>query len=164
MEAIAEGKGSIQMKRQINRLTAAQVRTARRGTGDGAGLWLQFDPKHETRSWLYRYTCPIYRKADSMGFGSAMLTSLARARELRAEAYDILRRAQSAPRARRQDRATPSKTARPRRSRPSCNALTCSLMRKRSSGTNQARRPVAALVSWPEGRTRANRAPQQLAH
>jgi integrase len=91
VEATAEGKGSIQMKRQINRLTAAQVRTAQRDMCDGAGLWLQFDPKHETRSWLYRYTCPIYRKADSMGFGSTMLTSLARARELRQEAYEIRR-------------------------------------------------------------------------
>jgi integrase len=78
-------------KRQINRLTAAQVRNAAHDMCDGAGLWLQFDPKHKTRSWLYRWNCPILRKPDSMGFGSTLMTSLAQARKLRDEAYELRR-------------------------------------------------------------------------
>src|SRR6478736_9676584 len=78
-------------KRLLNRLTTLQARNAQRDVCDGHGLWLQFDPKHGTRSWLYRYTCPLSGRADSMGLGSLLTTSLARARELRDEAFELRR-------------------------------------------------------------------------
>ena len=65
------------MKRQINRLTAAAVRNAKKDVCDGYGLWLQVS-SYNTKSWLLRYM--IDGKADSMGLGPLDTTSLAKAR------------------------------------------------------------------------------------
>jgi integrase len=75
--------------RQINRLSALQVKTAKRDVCDGFGLWLQYDKKYGTRSWLFRYM--LNGKADSMGLGPLATTSLARARELAQDAREQLR-------------------------------------------------------------------------
>jgi integrase len=77
------------VKRQINRLTAAAIRHAKRDLGDGYGLWLQVDRRHQTKSWLFRFM--LDGKADSMGLGPLATTSLARARELAQEAREKLR-------------------------------------------------------------------------
>jgi integrase len=76
------------MKRQINRLTAAAVRSATKDVCDGYGLWLQVSETHGTKSWLFRYM--IDGKSDSMGFGPLNTTSLAKARERAQKARDLL--------------------------------------------------------------------------
>ena len=75
------------MKRQINRLTAAAVRNAKKDVCDGYGLWLQVS-SYNTKSWLLRYM--IDGKADSMGLGPLNTTSLAKARERAQKARDLL--------------------------------------------------------------------------
>jgi integrase len=78
------------LRRQKNRLTAVDIRNAKRDTCDGQGLWLQVSPKFGTKSWLFRFTDPIFKKADSMGFGAVDRVSLAKARELAQKARDVL--------------------------------------------------------------------------
>jgi integrase len=75
------------MKRQIDRLTAAEVKTATKDTCDGYGLWLQVS-RYNTKSWLFRFM--IDGKPDSMGLGPVNTTSLARAREKARRARDLL--------------------------------------------------------------------------
>jgi integrase len=75
------------MKRQINRLTTAAVKSATRDTCDGYGLWLQVS-SYDTKSWLFRYM--IDGHADSMGLGPVNTTSLAKAREKAQMARELL--------------------------------------------------------------------------
>jgi integrase len=78
------------LRRQKDRLTAVAIRNAKRDTCDGQGLWLQVSPKFGTKSWLFRFTDPIFKKPDSMGFGAVDRVSLAKARELAQKARDVL--------------------------------------------------------------------------
>jgi integrase len=75
------------MKRQINRLTAAKVRSATKDVCDGYGLWLQVS-SFNTKSWLLRFR--LDGKDDSMGLGPLNTTSLAKARERAQKARDLL--------------------------------------------------------------------------
>jgi Arm DNA-binding domain len=75
------------MKRQINRLTAAEVRSATKDVCDGYGLWLQVS-SFNTKSWLLRFR--LGGKDDSMGLGPLNTTSLAKARERAQKARDLL--------------------------------------------------------------------------
>jgi integrase len=75
------------MKRQINRLTAAEVRSATSDICDGYGLWLQVS-RFNTKSWLLRFR--LDGKDDSMGLGPLNTTSLAKARERARKARDLL--------------------------------------------------------------------------
>jgi hypothetical protein len=75
------------MKRQINRLTAAAVRNAKKDVCDGYGLWLQVS-SFNTKAWLFRFM--IDGNADSMGLGPLNTTSLAKARERAQNARDLL--------------------------------------------------------------------------
>ena len=75
------------MKRQINRLTAAEVRSATKDVCDGYGLWLQVS-SFNTKSWLLRFR--LGGKDDSMGLGPLNTTSLAKARERAEKARDLL--------------------------------------------------------------------------
>jgi integrase len=81
------GGDRIPMKRQINRLTAAAVKSATKDTCDGYGLWLQIS-RYDTKSWLFRYTMDGH--ADSMGLGPVNTTSLAKARERAQRARELL--------------------------------------------------------------------------
>jgi Arm DNA-binding domain len=78
------------LRRQKDRLTALAVRNAQKDTCDGQGLWLQVSSKFGTKSWLFRFTDPIFKKPDSMGFGAVDRVSLAKARELAQKARDVL--------------------------------------------------------------------------
>ena len=75
------------MKRQINRLTAAEVRNATKDICDGYGLWLQVSA-FDTKSWLFRFR--IDGEDDSMGLGALNTTSLAKARERAQKARELL--------------------------------------------------------------------------
>jgi hypothetical protein len=75
------------MKRQINRLTTAKVRSATKDVCDGYGLWLQVS-SFNTKSWLLRFR--LDGKDDSMGLGPLNTTSLAKARERAQKARDLL--------------------------------------------------------------------------
>jgi predicted DNA-binding transcriptional regulator AlpA len=70
--------------RILNKLTATAV--ARQKTpgmyGDGGGLWLQVS-KSGSKSWLYRFM--LKGKSREMGLGSAVVVSLAEARQKSAE-------------------------------------------------------------------------------
>jgi integrase len=76
------------MKRTINRLTATEIRNAKKDVCDGYGLWLQVSKTYGTKSWLFRFM--IDGKADSMGLGALATTSLAKARERAQKARDLL--------------------------------------------------------------------------
>src|ERR1700722_11155260 len=75
------------MKRQINRLTAAEVRNAAKDVCDGYGLWLPVSA-FDTKSWLFRFR--IDGVDDSMGLGALNTTSLAKARERAQKARELL--------------------------------------------------------------------------
>ena len=91
------------MRRQRDKLTALAVRNAKKDTGDGQGLWLQVSSKFGTKSWLFQFTDPIFKKADSMGFGAVDRVSLAKARELAQKAQRCSPRATT-----RNSKETPS--------------------------------------------------------
>jgi integrase len=77
-------------KRQKHRLTAKEVQNATKDLADGFGLWLQYTPKYDSRSWLFRYR---FDSADrQMGLGSTITTSLAEARRRAQEARDLIAR------------------------------------------------------------------------
>jgi hypothetical protein len=76
------------MKRQKHRLTAIEIRNAKKDVADGYGLWCQVSEKYGTKAWLFRFTCPVSKKPDSMGFGAVDAVSLAKARELAQKARD----------------------------------------------------------------------------
>jgi integrase len=77
-------------KRQKHRLTATEVKNATKDLADGFGLWLQYTPKYESRSWLFRYR---FDGADrQMGLGSTITTSLAEVRKRAQEARDLIAR------------------------------------------------------------------------
>lgn len=69
------------MAKGIDKLTALGVKkTSTPGYyGDGGGLWLQIS-KTGTKSWIFRFTSPITKKAREMGLGSVDTYSLAEAR------------------------------------------------------------------------------------
>lgn len=69
------------MAKGIDKLTALAVKkTSSPGYyGDGGGLWLQIS-KTGTKSWIFRFTSPITKKAREMGLGSVDTYSLAEAR------------------------------------------------------------------------------------
>lgn len=69
------------MAKGIDKLTALAVKkTSTPGYyGDGGGLWLQIS-KTGTKSWIFRFTSPITKKAREMGLGSVDTYSLAEAR------------------------------------------------------------------------------------
>jgi integrase len=75
-------------KRQINRLTDREVRTAKKDRCDGLGLWLQYSPTYDARSWIFRYRFDGIDR--QMGLGSALTVSLATARELAQDARNLL--------------------------------------------------------------------------
>jgi len=91
------------MKRQINRLTAAAVRSATKDVCDGYGLWLQVS-RYDTRSWLFRFM--IDGRDDSMGLGPLNTTSLARAREKAQRARELLEQGINPREARDAERAS----------------------------------------------------------
>jgi len=76
------------MKRQINRLTAKTVQSAKKDECDGYGLWLQVSREYGTKSWLFRFM--IDGVQDSMGLGPLNTTSLAKAREKAQRARELL--------------------------------------------------------------------------
>jgi integrase len=80
------------VKRQINRLRVTQIGPATKDLADGYGLWLQVHPQRQTKSWLFRFTCPVTRKADSMGLGPVAVVSLAKARVAAQECREQLLR------------------------------------------------------------------------
>lgn len=63
-------------------LTVKQVEHAKPGDrlGDGDGLWL-FVAASGAKSWMFRFTSPVTRKAREMGMGPAADVKLAEARE-----------------------------------------------------------------------------------
>jgi integrase len=80
------GKG----RRQANRLTTREIKSADKDVCDGFGLWLQVSHKYGTKSWLFKYR---FDGADKqMGLGSALVTSLAEARKRAQEARDLIAR------------------------------------------------------------------------
>lgn len=80
------GKG----RRQANRLTAREIKSADKDVCDGFGLWLQVSHKYGTKSWLFKYR---FDGADKqMGLGSVLVTSLAEARKRAQEARDLIAR------------------------------------------------------------------------
>jgi integrase len=77
-------------KRQKHRLTAKEVQNATKDLADGFGLWVQYSPKYDSRSWLFRYR---FGGADEqIGLGSVLVTSLAEARKRAQEARDFIAR------------------------------------------------------------------------
>ena len=77
-------------KRQKHRLTVKEVQNATKDLADGFGLWLQYTPKYESRSWLFRYR---FDGTDrQMGLGSTITTSLAEARKRAQEVRDLIAR------------------------------------------------------------------------
>jgi integrase len=77
-------------KRQKHRLTVKEVQNATKDLADGFGLWLQYTPKYDSRSWLFRYR---FDSADrQMGLGSTITTSLAEARKRAQDARDLIAR------------------------------------------------------------------------
>jgi integrase len=86
---LEEGFG-IMAKRQKHRLTAREVQHATRDLGDGFGLWVQYTPKYDSRSWLFRYR---FDGADKqIGLGSVLVTSLSEARRRAEEARNLISR------------------------------------------------------------------------
>ncbi len=80
------GKG----RRQANRLTAPEIKSATKDVCDGFGLWLQVSHAYGTKSWLFKYR---FDGADrQMGLGSVLVTSLAKARKRAQEARDLIAR------------------------------------------------------------------------
>jgi integrase len=79
------------MPREINRLTAKQVRNAAIGMhADGGGLYLQATLGAQGQinaSWIYRYN--VNGKDRQLGLGSRNTVSLAAARQLAAEARNL---------------------------------------------------------------------------
>ena len=95
------------MARQLNRLTARAVMSARRSGlyPDGGGLYLQVTGAGDaiSRSWVYRYM--LDRQAREMGLGSLDLVSLSEARERAQEARKLRANGVDPIEARREERA-----------------------------------------------------------
>jgi integrase len=72
-------------------LTVKQVEHAKSGDrlGDGNGLWL-FVAASGTKSWMFRFTSPVTRKAREMGLGPAADLKLAEAREAAQQARKLV--------------------------------------------------------------------------
>lgn len=76
------------MARQLNRLSARQVATAKPGKyPDGGGLWLQVTPSG-AKSWVFRYTRD--KREQFMGLGPVHTVSLAEARQKAQDARKAL--------------------------------------------------------------------------
>jgi integrase len=85
-----------------NKLTAWFVKTAPPGRhGDGDGLWLVVASTGRKR-WAFRFT--IARKVSEAGLGSTDVVSLAKARELAADARKMVRAGKSPVAAKREQR------------------------------------------------------------
>jgi integrase len=72
-------------------LTVKQVEHAKPGEriGDGNGLWL-FVAASGTKSWMFRFTSPVTRKAREMGLGPATDVKLAEARDAAQQARKLV--------------------------------------------------------------------------
>jgi integrase len=72
-------------------LTVKQVEHAKPGDrlGDGDGLWL-FVAASGSKSWMFRFTSPVTRKAREMGLGPAADVKLAEARDAAQHARKLM--------------------------------------------------------------------------
>jgi integrase len=72
-------------------LTVKQVEHAKPGDrlGDGNGLWL-FVAASGAKSWMFRFTSPITRKAREMGLGPSVDVKLAEARDAAQDARKLV--------------------------------------------------------------------------
>ncbi|MGF6433493.1 tyrosine-type recombinase/integrase [Bradyrhizobium elkanii] len=72
-------------------LTVKQVEHAKPGDrlGDGNGLWL-FVAASGTKSWIFRFTSPVSKKAREMGLGPAADVKLAEARDAAQDARKLV--------------------------------------------------------------------------
>jgi hypothetical protein len=78
------------MSKKQNRLSARTVATAKPGHyHDGAGLYLHVS-KNGSKKFSYRYTDPIFHRVTETGLGSAMVVSLAEARDKANEARKLV--------------------------------------------------------------------------
>jgi integrase len=76
------------MRREIHKLSAIKVKTAKEGRyGDGAGLYLIVS-ESGSRNWVYRFT--FKGKVREMGLGSGLVVTLAQARDKAAEARALV--------------------------------------------------------------------------
>lgn len=83
-------KQRVKMRSSKHRLTATQVKTLPIGKhADGGGLYLVVDPGG-SRRWLFRYTYAKRRR--ELGLGGTSRVTLATARQLAAEASELLGR------------------------------------------------------------------------
>ena len=84
------------MARLTKPLTDKQIKQAKPkekeyNLADGNGLMLRIKP-NGSKLWLFNYTRPYVDKRTNLGFGTYPDVSLARARELRSEARELLAR------------------------------------------------------------------------
>jgi Arm domain-containing DNA-binding protein len=72
-------------------LTVKQVEHAKPSDriGDGDGLWL-FVAASGAKSWMFRFTSPVTRKAREMGLGPAADVRLAEARDAAQQARKLV--------------------------------------------------------------------------
>jgi integrase len=107
--------------------------------GDGNGLYLQVAPG-DTKSWLFRYT--LRGKAREMGLGPAGdrpdQVSLAKARQLAAEARALLREGRDPIEVRKAGRTADEK-AKAEASRRTFRAMALSLLESKQSGWRSAK-------------------------
>jgi integrase len=142
------------MARTVNRLTAKAVENAKPDGryADGSGLYLL--TTNGGRRWVFIYSDDKRRK--EMGLGSAQVVSLARARELAAEARELLSRGID-PRQERERRREAAKT--PKEGPPTFGACAAALIKQMSPGwqnpkhrqqwANTLKQHAAALTDVP---------------
>jgi hypothetical protein len=75
----------------MGNLTVKQVEHAKPGDrlGDGDGLWL-FVAASGNKSWMFRFTSPVTRKAREMGLGPVTDIKLAEARDAAQQARKLV--------------------------------------------------------------------------